>query len=311
MELRHLRYFEAIARLGHVSRAARELHLAQPSLSKQLRVLEAELGVALFDRVGRRVELTEAGKLFLPYARRVLADVDAAREVIQQYQGAHHGRVAIGTPPTVGTQLLPAALAEFNRRFPGVDLELHEAGAGRLLELLADGSVHLAVVSVPVAGVACAELFTEDLVLAVGVQHRLATRGTVPARELVDEPFILFPSGYEVRERALQLCRGAGFEPRVVLDGAEMDTVLRCAAVGLGVAIVPRLALAGAEGLVGLRIEDVPLTRTLGLVWHPERQLPPAAEALRAFLLDQLRARTMPGDAKEAAVGGGMGYASA
>jgi LysR family transcriptional regulator, transcription activator of glutamate synthase operon len=295
VELHHLRYFEAIARHGHVTRAARELHLAQPSLSKQLRLLEAELGVALFDRVGRRLELTEAGRLFLPYARRVLAEVAAAREAMEQYQNAQHGRVAIGAPPTVGTQLLPAALAAFNRRFPGVELE-QATGAGLLqLELLHDGSVHLAVVSVPVAGVACAELFTEDLVLAAGVEHRLSTRDMVAARELVDEPFILFPVGYELRERTLQLCRGAGFEPRVVLDGAEMDTVLRCAAAGLGVAIVPRLALAGAEGLAGLRIEE-PLTRTLGLVWHPERQLPPAAAALREFLLDRLRPGNMPGD---------------
>src|SRR5690348_11782859 len=98
MELRQLRYFEAVARNRHVSRAAHELHLAQPSLSKQLRALEAELGVALFDRVGRRVELTEAGKLFLSHTRRVLAEAGAAREAMQQYQGAHKGRVAIGTP---------------------------------------------------------------------------------------------------------------------------------------------------------------------------------------------------------------------
>ena len=310
MELRHLRYFEAIARHGHVSRAAGELHLAQPSLSKQLRVLEAELGVALFDRVGRRIELTEAGKLLLPYARRVLAEVDAARAAVQQYQGAHRGRVAIGTPPTVGTQLLPTALAAFNQLYPGVDLELHEAGAGRLIELLAEGSVHLAVVSAPVAGVARADLFTEDLVLAVGTQHRLAAGRTVPPGALADEPFILFPPGYELRERTLQLCAGAGFEPRVVLDGAEMDTVLRCAAAGLGVAIVPRLALEGAEGLVGLSIDDVNLTRTLGLVWHPERQLPPAAEALRLFLLDRLRARNVMGSQATADGAGRGGHAT-
>ena len=300
MELHHLRYFEAVARHGHVTRAARELHLAQPSLSKQLRLLEAELGVALFDRVGRRVELTEAGRLLLPYARRVLAEVVAAREAMEQYQNAQHGRVAIGAPPTVGTQLLPAALAAFNRRFPGIELELEEAGAGRLLQLLHEGSVHLAVVSVPVAGVACAELFTEDLVLAVGAGHRLSARDMVAAHELVDEPFILCPAGYELRERTLQLCRGAGFEPRVVLDGAEMDTVLRCAAAGLGVAIVPRLALAGADGLAGLRIEE-PLTRTLGLVWHPERQLPPAAAALRTFLIERLRPDNAPGDGDQSA----------
>ncbi len=305
MELRQLCYFEAVARHGHVSRAARELHMAQPSLSKQLRVLENDLGVALFDRVGRRIELTEAGKLFLPYAKRVLAEVDAAREAVQQYQDVHRGRVAIGTPPTVGTQLLPAALAEFNREYPGVNLELHEAGAGRLLQLLAEGSVHLAVVSVPVAGVACAELFTEDLVLAIGVHHRLAAGSTASASALADEPFILFPPGYELRERTLQLCREAGFEPRVVLDGAEMDTVLRCVAAGLGVAIVPRLALTGADDLLGLLIDDVPLTRTLGLVWHPERQLPPVAEALHVFLLDHLRTKRTTGDEVKADAGAG------
>lgn len=289
MELRHLRYFEAVARHNHVSRAAQELHLAQPSLSKQLRVLEQELGVALFDRVGRGIVLTDAGRLLLPYARSILSEVAAARDALQQHHDLRRGRVAIGAPPTVGTRLLPAALAAFNGAYPGVDLELHEAGAGRLLEYLAEGTVHLAVVSVPVAGVNCAELFTEELVVAVSTQHPLTQHAAVLAGELADEAFILFPPGYELRERTFQLCRTAGFEPRVVLDGAEMDTVLRCAAVGLGVAIVPRLALDGAEGLVGLSIRDVQLTRTLGLVWHQERHLPPAGEALRVFLLERLR----------------------
>lgn len=289
MELRHLRYFEAVARHGHVSRAARELHIAQPSLSKQLRGLEAELAVALFDRVGRGIELTDAGRMLLPYARRILAEVDLAREALGQLGDASQGRVAIGAPPTVGTHLLPAALADFNAIYPGIDLELHEAGAGRLLEYLAEGTVHLAVVSVPVPGVARADLFTEDLVVAVATEHALGGQEAVLAGDLAGEAFILFPPGYELRERTLQLCQAAGFEPRIVLDGAEMDTVLRCAAVGLGIAIVPRLALDGTEGLVGLRLRDIALTRTLGLVWHPERQLPPAAEELRRFLLARLR----------------------
>jgi DNA-binding transcriptional LysR family regulator len=289
MELHHLRYFEAVARHGHVTRAARELNIAQPSLSKQLRVLEAELGVALFDRVGRRVELTAAGKLFLPYVRRILHEVAAAREALQQYVDLGHGRVSIGAPPTVGTHLLPAALAEFNQLHAGIEIELHQAGAGRLLQLLNEGVVNLAVVPVPVAGVRCEELFTEELVVAVAPHHPLAQGGDVRAEDLAGEGFVLFPTGYELRERTLQLCRAAGFEPRVVLDGGEMDTVLQCAAAGLGVAIVPRLALKGVEGLVGLHIRGVPLSRTLGLVWHPERHLPPAPEALRQFLLMRLR----------------------
>lgn len=289
MELRHLRYFEAIARHQHVTHAARELHIAQPSLSKQLRVLEAELGVTLFSRVGRRLEITDAGELLLPYARRILREVADAEQMFQQRAALDVGRVSIAAPPTVGTHLLPRALAEFNQRYRGIELELHEAGAGRLLQLLAEGAVDLAVVPLPVDDVACVELFSEELVVAVSEHHPLAERQTIRAAELAEHDFILFPRGYELREQTLAFCRAAGFEPRIVLDGGEMDTVLRFAAVGLGITIVPRLALEGMEGLVAVRIGDVSLVRTLGLIWRRERELSPAATALRQFLIDRLR----------------------
>lgn len=289
MELHQLRYFEAVARHGHVTRAARELHLAQPSLSKQIKVLETELGVHLFDRVGRRVELTDAGHLLLPYARRVLREVADAKTALQQRASLTHGRVSIGAPPTVGTHLLPKALAAFNRQYGGIELELHEDGAGQLMQLLHEGTVDLAVVSVPVAGVAFTPLLTEELVVAVAHNHPLAGVDAVQAAALAEENFILFPRGYELRDRTLQLCQSAGFTPRIVLDGGEMDTVLRLAAAGLGIAIVPELALADAEGLVGISVRDAHLRRTLGLVWHAERQLSPAASALQGFLTEQLR----------------------
>lgn len=289
MELRHLRYFEAVARHEHVGHAALELHIAQPSLSKQIHVLEQELGTLLFDRVGRGIEITDAGRVLLPYARRILNEVALAREAIHQQHDLRRGRVRIGASPTVGTRLLPAALASFNATYPGIDLEMEEAGVGRLLRYLSEGTVQLAVVSVPLPDVASVELFTEELVVAVGTEHPFAARTDITSAELAGEAFILFPTGYELRARTLQVCAAAGFVPRIVLDGAEMDTVLRCAAVGLGIAIVPRLALDGADGLVGLPIRDMPLTRTLGLVWHEERQLSPAAEALRLFLLERFR----------------------
>ncbi len=289
MELHHIRYFEAVARHGNVTRAAEELHIAQPSLSKQIRVLEAELGTALFDRVGRGIELTDAGELFLPYARRILNTVADAREALKQRAGLEHGHVSIGAPPTVGTHLLPQVLADFNERYRGIELELHETGAGGLIALLDEGTVDLAVVPVPVAGVACVELFTEDLVIAVAQHHRLAQQREVRGADLAEEGFILFPPGYELRDRTIQFCRAAGFEPRVVLDGGEMDTVLRLAAVGLGIAVVPRLALEGNDELIGLVVRDVRLARTLGLIWHQDRHLSPAAAALKSFLIERLR----------------------
>lgn len=292
MELHHLRYFEAVARHGHVTRAARELHIAQPSLSKQIQVLEAELGVALFNRVGRRIELTDAGQLLLPYARRVMRDVAEARAALQQLSDLTSGRVSLGASPTVGTNLLPRALADFNQRYSGIELELHEAGVGRLVALVDEGTVDLAVVSLAMVAdvekIACTELLTEDLVLAMAEDHPLAGVSRLKAADLSGTGFILFPQGYELRDRTLQLCRAGGFTPQIVLDGAEMDTVLRFAAAGLGVALVPRLALSGAVGLVGVSVSDVPMSRTLGLIVHRERSLSPAALALQSFLLERL-----------------------
>jgi LysR family transcriptional regulator, transcription activator of glutamate synthase operon len=290
MELHHLRYFEAVARHGHVTRAAHEMHIAQPSLSKQIQALEAELGVALFDRVGRRVELTAADQLLLPYARRALREVADARMALRQWSSLEQGQVAIGAPPTVGAHLFPQALAMFHQRYPAIALGLHEMGAVRLATLLDEGTIDLAVVSVALPAFTSAELFTEALVVAVAQDHPLARRKAVRGAELAEEPFILFPVGYELRSRTLELCRSAGFEPHVVLDGGETDTVVRLVAAGLGVAVVPRLALEGSAGIVGLDVSDSELRRTLRLIWHPERSLSPAAEALRVFLIERLRA---------------------
>ena len=293
MELHHLRYFEAVARHGHVTRAARELLIAQPSLSKQIQVLETELGVKLFNRVGRRIELSDAGHVLLPYARRILHDVQHARAALQQIGDLQRGHVALGASPTVGTHLLPQALAEFTRQYPGIELELHQEGVARLVQLLEEGGVQLAVVSLALVGqhskLECAALFSEELVLAVAHDHPLAQRGAVRAGDVAGERFILYPTGYELRTLTLHLCQAGGFEPRIAIDGAEMDSVLRFAAAGLGIALVPRLALEGTQGLAAVRVEDVSLTRTLGIVWHGERQLSPAARAVQQFLLERLR----------------------
>src|SRR5215216_6272215 len=290
MQLHHLRYFEAVARHGHVTRAAHELHIAQPSLSKQIQALEGELGVVLFDRVGRRVELTEAGRLLLPYARRVLREVADALRALQQWGSLEHGQVAIGAPPTVGAHVLPRALAAFHQRYPAIELRLLEMGAARLAALLEEGTIDLAVISVPFPGLASTELFSEELVVVVAQDHPLAQQRAIRSAELAEEQFILFPEGYELRSRTLQFCRAAGFEPQVALNGGETDTVMRLVAAGLGVALAPRLALEGVAGIVGLRVADVELERTLRLTWHPERSSSPAAKALRLFLIERLQA---------------------
>jgi len=291
MELRHLRYFEAVARHSHVTRAAAELHIAQPALSKQISQLEQELGVALFDRVGRNVRLTEAGEALLPHARAVMAQVEAPRAEMAERIGLRRGRATVGAPPTVGMQLLPPVLTAFNRQYPGIELRLHESGVQTLLDLLETGLTDVAVVTLPVEDehLTVVPLFTEEMVIAVQREHPLATRERVTFTELRDEAWVLSPQNYELREATLSACQAAGFAPRVVLDGGETDTLLRFVAAGIGIALVPRLAVPDTSDLVALKVTDQHLTRSLGLVWRGDRVASPAARALREFLVERLR----------------------
>lgn len=291
MELRHLRYFEAVARHSHVTRAAAELHIAQPALSKQISQLEQELGVALFDRVGRNVRLTEAGEALLPHARAVMAQVEAARAAMAERIGLRKGRATIGTPPTVGTQLLPKALAEFHRRYPGIELRVHEAGIQTLLDLMETGLTDVAIVTLPVEDehLTVVPLFSEDLVIAIWPEHPLAVQNSVPMDILRNEHWVLSPENYELRESTLDACRRAGFSPQIVLDGGETDTLLKLVAAGVGIALVPRLAVQGRSDLVALTIEGMEVRRSLGVIWRGDRVASPAARALREFLVEQLK----------------------
>src|ERR671934_2787888 len=149
MEMHQLTYFECVGRHLHFTRAAEELNVAQPSVSQQIRKLEAELGAPLFHRMRRNVARTEAGKTFLPHARAVLQRLEEARLEVQELSGLRKGTLAVGAPPSVGTHLLPRALAAFSRQHPGIALAFREAGSRALLNLLEAGELDMAGVLFP------------------------------------------------------------------------------------------------------------------------------------------------------------------
>src|SRR5260370_40230580 len=149
MEIHQLAYFESVSRHLHFTRAAEELNVAQPSVSQQIRKLETELGAPLFHRMKRRVALTEAGETFLPHARAVLQRLDEARLEVQELSGLRKGTLAVGAPPSVGTHLLPRALASFSKRHPGIALTFREAGSPTLITQLEHGELDLAIVIQP------------------------------------------------------------------------------------------------------------------------------------------------------------------
>ncbi len=289
MDLRHLEIFLEVARRLNFTRAAKALHIAQPAVSQAIARLEGELGVTLFDRSGREVRLTEAGLRLLPHAERVLADVEAAQREIARLRGRALGRISVGVTPTVATHLLPRALARYRAAQPAVEVVLREGGTGALVTMIERGAVDLAIVVLPTdrPTIDAVPLFTEPLLLAVAADSPIA-RATppVPLRLAADEPFILYRVSYHLRSATIAGCRAAGFEPRVALEGGEMETVLRMVAAGLGVSLVPQLAFEGSPrpGVVALPVSDPPLARTIGVAHRHDRPLSPAAEAFVATL---------------------------
>jgi DNA-binding transcriptional LysR family regulator len=286
MELRRLTYFLAVAERLNFSRAAEALHIAQPAISQQIRALEEALGVRLFDRIGKRVTLTDAGQALLPHARRILAAVEAAQNEVRELTTLAHGTVSLGAPTTVSTHLLPDQLTRFKREHAGLEVTLREAGTETLLRLVVEGKLDLAIVVTDIlpAELEVADYLDEHYVLAVSANHALAKRRSVRLADLAGESFILFPEGYKLREVTLSACRRAGFEPKVALDGGAMQSALEFVAAGLGVAITPELAWGNTKHIRKLRIIDQDLRRALGVVWHKDHYLSPAARALREFL---------------------------
>ncbi len=287
MELRQLTYFIAVAQKLNFTRAAEDLPVSQPGLSQQIRVLENELGVPLFDRVGKRVALTPAGEVLLPHAYHILAAVETARNEVRELSQLGRGTASLGAPPTVSTHLLPGRLTRFRRRYPGLEVTLREAGTASLLRHVEEAQLDLAIVvsdDLPPV-MECAPVLEEAYVLAVGLMHPLGQQSSVRLADLSGEAFILFPEGYKLREVTLTSCQRAGFEPKVALDGGAMQSALEFVAAGLGVALVPELALEGAKNIRRVSISDQELRRRLGLVWRRDHYLSAAARALKDFLL--------------------------
>jgi len=263
MELRHLRYFLAVAEELHFGRAAARLHIAQPPLSQQIRQLERELGFDLFLRTNRRVRLTDAGRAFRAEAQALLDGLGRATAAAGRVARGESGALAVGFVASATYALLPALYRRFHERYGDVALTLAEMSTAEQVEALRAGRIQLGLARPPVGDetLALEPLADEPLVVALPARHRLAPRRALALRTLAAEPFVLFPShprpGWiDVVQGA---CRGAGFRPAVAQEVLELSTAVTLVAAGIGVTLVP----ASAQAL-----------RLPGVVYRPLR--PPA-----------------------------------
>ncbi|WP_371477288.1 LysR family transcriptional regulator [Kitasatospora sp. NBC_00315] len=289
MQLQQLRYFVAVADARHFTRAAEAVHVAQPSLSQQIRSLERELGAELFHRTRGNIALTDAGDALLPLARRILADTESARLAVQETVRLRRGRVRLGAPPSLCTSLVPDILRVFRDRYPEVTLLVREGGSRDLVRSLAAGELDLALIISPPAAedpaLDVTELLHEELVL---VSAGDLPRRRVRVAELRDRPLVMFREGYDLREATIGACRAAGFEPAFAVEGGEMDAVLGFVRAGLGPAVLPGM-VAALSGLAVAHFAGPGLGRTIALAHGQEVPPTRAAAALRAGLLEHLR----------------------
>lgn len=243
MELRQLRYFVAVAEELHFTRAAARLGIAQPPLSQQIRGLEREIGVQLFHRTKRRVELTEAGRVLLQGARRVLAEAERAEEDASRAARGEVGHLAIGFVGTAAVDVLPRVIRDYRNRFPDVRLTLHQLPTEQQVTRLRSGEIQVGFVRLPVADASLSvdTVLREAVLAVVPEDHRLAELGEIELRELADERFILFPRSFGpgLHDRIVRLCNAAGFSPRIDQEAVEMHTIAGLVAAGLGVSLVP------------------------------------------------------------------------
>jgi LysR family transcriptional regulator, transcription activator of glutamate synthase operon len=282
MDLNQLRYLVALAEERHFTRAAAREHIAQPALSQQIRRLEDEVGLALVERTTRRVAITDAGELLVGRARRILAELEAAETELQALRGVQTGHVTVGSLHTMGPVDLSLVLSLFHQRHPEVELTVREQSSEELAEMLRVDELDLAFLSVTERverhGLGCHQLVSEELVVILPPDHRLAHRRRVKMAELAAEGFISFREGARLRELLITAGRQAGFEPRVTLESNESQRIRRLVSRGMGVAILPRSDAEGSGAEVSVAaLTDPSLTRDITLAWREGRRHSPAA----------------------------------
>ncbi len=279
MELRHLRYFITVAEELHFGRAAQRLHIAQPPLSQQIRQLEEELGVVLFYRTKRSVQLTDAGNVFLEEAKQVLIQVAQAVQAAQRASRGEIGQLLVSFVSSAAYNVLPKILQVFRVRFPEVNLVLHELTTDKQLQGLQDGWIDVGFLRPPIEDdtLSLVTIFQESLVVALPKNHPLSHQKQVSLKSLTKEFFILFPRhlGPKLYDQIVSLCQQAGFSPNVVQEAIQMQTTVSLVAAEIGIALVPAsVQNLQRTGVIYKEIQEVTPKAEIAVIWRSKDQSP-------------------------------------
>lgn len=306
MELRHLRYFVAVAEELNFGRAARRLNIAQPPLSRQIRDLEREVGTPLFERGSRGVELTHAGRAFLPEVRLTLAQAERAQRTAQRAAQGETGRLRVGfVEAATHSGILPDVLSFFRMHLPAIGLSLLEMDSAQQSEALRDGRIDFGIAAgAPLDGdrwLHAEQVYSEPLLLAVPAGHPLDGRKRFTLADLAGEPFVLIPryAGAALHDDIIARCRDAGFSPHVAQEAAGWHTMVSLVSAGVGLAFVPASLARDQRGGVAFRmLRELGLSLELVAVWR-RGEKSPVRERFLTTLRAVGRARPRPAASRE------------
>lgn len=276
-------WFITLAELQHVTAAAEQLRIAQPTLTRMLARLEQRLGVELFDRRGRRLSLNAYGRIFYQHARRAQLELDSARRAIEDLTNPAVSEIRLGFLHSFGNTVVPRLIADFTKASPRVTFALLEDAAASIADSVESGSLDIGVVSPRPAQstLAWRSMFRQRLGVAVPRDHRLIGVAEVSMTDLADEPFVTMHPGFGMRRLLDELCAAAQFQPRIALESSDLSTSAGLVAAGLGISLMPIDGSEYTSGVVILRLADADAYRDVGMIWNSAR---PLSRAARDFI---------------------------
>ncbi len=285
MDTQFLAAFVEVADGNSFTQAAQRLHLSQPAISKRITALEEQIGQSLFDRVGRTVNLTDAGRTLLPYARKALQDIEDARRALSQLDGSVSGRLSIGTSHHIGLHRLPPVLGQFTREYPQVDLDIHFMDSEVACQAVLAGKLELGIVTLPtqpLPHLTTRKVWPDPLIVVAAPDHPLATRRQISLAQLAEYPAVLPDEATYTHRIVTAALEAEGVKPHVRLATNYLETLKMLVVIGLGWSVLPASMLDAS--LARLNVPRLRVKRELGLVWHEKRTLSGAAQALMRMM---------------------------
>ena len=285
MEIRQLEYFRAVCGLNSISKAAEQLHVAQPSVSIAIQKLEEELGVMLFDRTQRQISLTEEGKIFSQRVSDILLQIGDSVNEIKDLRFCQSGTIKIGIPPMIGVFLFPHIFARFRKRYPDIKLIAVEAGSLSIQKLLEDGNIDVGIIT---QNSSCSALDVQPITsvqirVCLPQDHSLSGLASIPFAKLEGEPFILFKEDTYSREIIVKECRKHNFKPDIVFVSSQIDTIISLVELGVGISFLFDVIAKKHSAINCLPLEES-LTAPIVLAWNRKRYLNSASRIFIEFI---------------------------